>query len=460
MSSRCYVCDCGSLIACGGMPDPKHILVVDDDPVALQLIERILSRGHPGVRVTCLGDGSQALAFLARASVDLIITDLVMPEVGGLELLLYIAQRKLSVPLLVVSGHDTPSSETRSLAGGAIEFFAKPLHPARFLKRVNLLLHDGPLMAPMEVVSLQGLIRIITRERTTCTLRITSTHDQGVLMFLGGSLIDASHGDLRGITAARAILTWTNTTIGLEQHHRPRRRTIDVPLSELLGESVRPVSHFMPATIHGRPSPHLGPSQAADVRKPALPLPPRTANIPRIVKLPTPIDPTPLPPPPPSAIPALVIAPAISPQIWTPADPAAANVNDIIATVVQPSPTRARLDAMLAETIKIDGAIGVAIADWRTRQCLGVAGKSTQPDLKLLAQGTCEVIQATMRVLQHLGLPESIHDMLTTFPEQVHVLRLLPSHHHLLLYLAIDKTMGNLALARRQLAQLEPLLCA
>ena len=122
---------------------PPHILFVDDELAAQRHVEKMLRAGIPGVRVTCAGDGAQALAVIDRGPIDLLITDLEMPVLDGIELLLQVARRGLLVPLLVVTGHGSPASERRALSSGAIEYFEKPIRPESFIRCVVELLLRG-----------------------------------------------------------------------------------------------------------------------------------------------------------------------------------------------------------------------------------------------------------------------------------------------------------------------------
>ena len=61
----------------------RHILVVDDEPQVLRLLSLVLSRG--GYRVSAAGTGHRALELLRRDPVDLVLTDIFMPDMDGLE---------------------------------------------------------------------------------------------------------------------------------------------------------------------------------------------------------------------------------------------------------------------------------------------------------------------------------------------------------------------------------------
>ena len=240
--------------------DHKHVLFVDDDPVSRRLVEKVLRAGVPGARVTCVEDGAQALALLDREAVDLLITDVAMPVLGGIELILQVMRRRLSISLLVVSGQRDPQAESRALECGALAFFEKPVQAEPFLACVCKLLTAESRPAPLEVVSLAGLTRIIHMERRTCALRVTMPGAQGLLMFVAGELVGAHQGELEGLAAALRMLAWDAPSVALEPLVRACKRTIDVSLAELLRR----------ASAHRRSSPGV---VAAKVQPPTLPGP-------------------------------------------------------------------------------------------------------------------------------------------------------------------------------------------
>lgn len=215
-------------------PASKHVLFVDDEPVSCHVAERILRTGIPNIRVTCAANGAEALEILDREPVDLLITDLAMPVLDGIELLLAVAHRRLLIPLLVVSGHKSPLNETLAFSSGAVEYFEKPLRPDPFLHCASRLLFEKPHRGQLEVISLVGILRMIEMERKTCSLRVTSAISQGALMFADGDLVDARQGVLHGLPAAMAILAWPDVTITLDTDAPTRAPTIRVRVRELL----------------------------------------------------------------------------------------------------------------------------------------------------------------------------------------------------------------------------------
>ena len=113
----------------------------------------------------------------------------------------------------------------------------------------------------------------------------------------------------------------------------------------------------------------------------------------------------------------------------------------------------------LQEALTLDGALGVALGDWKTGMCLGSAGTDTPAfplaHLELAIAGNTEVIRAKLRVARSLQFKDRIEDILITLTTQYHLMRLTQSIDGLFFYLALDREKGNLALARMKLIQLE-----
>jgi hypothetical protein len=116
------------------------------------------------------------------------------------------------------------------------------------------------------------------------------------------------------------------------------------------------------------------------------------------------------------------------------------------------------IEAALKEAMNIDGAVGACLVDWESGMSLGAAGGGKYLDLDVAAAGNTEVIRAKMRTMESLRLDDSIEDILITLSKQYHLIRLLRnsrSEQGLFLYLVLDRTRANLALARHALKRIE-----
>ncbi|WP_035850796.1 hypothetical protein [Kitasatospora azatica] len=116
----------------------------------------------------------------------------------------------------------------------------------------------------------------------------------------------------------------------------------------------------------------------------------------------------------------------------------------------------AETDIALKEAMTIEGALGVALVDYGSGMALGVLGGAGL-DLTVAAAGNTDLVRAKMRTMEMLGLPGGIEDILVTLTKQYHLIRPLTSRsgQGLFLYLALDRSRANLAMARHRLKQVE-----
>jgi hypothetical protein len=118
-----------------------------------------------------------------------------------------------------------------------------------------------------------------------------------------------------------------------------------------------------------------------------------------------------------------------------------------------------KLQDSLVKALTVEGALGVALGDWKTGMCLGFKGTNTpafpEKDLELAVAGNTEVIRAKMRVAESLKLKDGIEEILIILDTQYHLVRLSKSINGLFFYLVLDREKGNLAFARIKLNQIE-----
>ncbi len=124
----------------------KHILVVDDDPAILKFLSANLrARGYE-VSLAC--SGLEALEILERNFVDLIILDIMMPKLDGIEVCRRVREWS-QVPIIVLSARGDEKSKVESLEQGADDYLTKPFSIAELLARIKVALrHSETLRTP------------------------------------------------------------------------------------------------------------------------------------------------------------------------------------------------------------------------------------------------------------------------------------------------------------------------
>jgi CheY-like chemotaxis protein len=125
--------------ALAGMPPqvsaPSNVLVLEDDADTQTLLQLILEKN--GYAVTIVGDGIEALMQLGRQHFDLILSDVNMPNMNGVQLLEIANQKDLQVPVIFLTADDSEECEQKCLELGAIDYIKKPIKKDIVLLRVK-----------------------------------------------------------------------------------------------------------------------------------------------------------------------------------------------------------------------------------------------------------------------------------------------------------------------------------
>lgn len=111
------------------------------------------------------------------------------------------------------------------------------------------------------------------------------------------------------------------------------------------------------------------------------------------------------------------------------------------------------INESIKSLLDIGGAIGACIVDYTSGMTLGAEGSGV--DLELAAAGNTEVVKAKMNTMKTLGISGDIEDILITLDSQFHIIKPSQKHHGLFIYLVLNRATSNLALARRQVQQIE-----
>ena len=166
-----------------------QILLVDDEAIALTNLTHVLQR--EGYEVTACRDGEAALAALKRAEFDLVLTDLKMPGVDGMEVLREVRASHPDVPVIMITGYATLNSAVEAMKAGAYHYIAKPfrLSEAREVVRSALELRRVKVEnreLRLRVEQLQNPHTLITQDlgmqRLLETARQIATTDSSIVI--------------------------------------------------------------------------------------------------------------------------------------------------------------------------------------------------------------------------------------------------------------------------------------
>jgi len=103
---------------------PIQSLIVDDDRSIGEILKELVSRS--GVSVEAFGDGQDAIEFIKRQPVDIVITDLMMPKVGGLEILHFAKNTNPDSVVIIITGYASLETAIEAVREGAYDYIKKP----------------------------------------------------------------------------------------------------------------------------------------------------------------------------------------------------------------------------------------------------------------------------------------------------------------------------------------------
>jgi two-component system chemotaxis response regulator CheY len=119
-----------------------HILIVEDSPTMRSLVVSALEDLRTPVKITEAASGFEALRELPRGEYDLIVTDINMPDINGLELISFVKRNAAyrSIPLLIISTEGSERDREKGLGLGADAYLVKPFDPEQLRRTARELL--------------------------------------------------------------------------------------------------------------------------------------------------------------------------------------------------------------------------------------------------------------------------------------------------------------------------------
>jgi CheY-like chemotaxis protein len=226
------------------MDAPHKILILDDDADWLELCRDIFAQLPSKPEVRTATSSSRALGMLDSEPFRLLICDLKMPRMDGLQVLTVVRRRFPELRTVVLSGLEDEEFRSRAYALGVDLFWLKTdmqRDSKMFMDCLESLLGrdtDGGFRG----IQSKGLMDIIQMEclsRSSTVLRITRGPLVAKLWFQNGELFDAEADGACGEAAFRRILAWKSGTFENLPAEPDRQRTINKPINALLLESAQ-----------------------------------------------------------------------------------------------------------------------------------------------------------------------------------------------------------------------------
>jgi CheY-like chemotaxis protein len=226
------------------MENQHKILVLDDDPDWLELSREMLSQLPSKPEIRTATSGKRALAMLDAEPFRLLICDLKMPRIDGLQVLAIVRRRFPELRTVVLSALEDEDFRSRAYALGVDLFWLKiemQRNSQMYFDCLESLMgrdQEGGFRG-IQSKNLMDIIQMECLTRSSTVLRITRGSLVARLWIQDGELTDAEAEGARGEAAFRRILTWKSGTFENLPSEPKRERTITKPVNALLLESAQ-----------------------------------------------------------------------------------------------------------------------------------------------------------------------------------------------------------------------------
>jgi DNA-binding NtrC family response regulator len=141
----------------------KKVLVIDDEQIVLNSVTKILGQGDYEVETT--QSGRQGLEWGLNKRYDIVLTDVRMPDIGGMLVLRDIKRAKPALPVIIITGYANVQTAVQAMKLGAADYIEKPFSPEQLLKALDMAIENAATRIPEQQVPVhkEEILRVLER---------------------------------------------------------------------------------------------------------------------------------------------------------------------------------------------------------------------------------------------------------------------------------------------------------
>ena len=216
------------------------ILVVDDEVEYAKILKRSLESDDRYI-VSTAHNGLEALDIIDKEAMDMMILDLTMPVMDGIQLLTELHNRNIWLPVLILTGKRIDERDKPYQDFGIVEFMNKPANMDELRIKLKKILDARANRDVIHGLSLTTMLQVLEMERKTGVLTINLGEKDGRIFFKNGIIADI---EVKGLTPKQAMqecLKFDNSErqISIEYVEHRKENRINKSLTEILLDSTR-----------------------------------------------------------------------------------------------------------------------------------------------------------------------------------------------------------------------------
>lgn len=218
----------------------KKILIVDDEEDMVWSLQQNLNNDLLQADILTASSGEEALPILSANHIDLVLSDIRMPGMSGLDLLLKIKNRFPYTQVIIMTAFPSHGFKKEALLRGSLHFVEKPFDIKELRDLIRFALREeNTFKGTVTGIGLTDIIQINCLSRTTSALRVKEGDDSGVIYFQEGQVVHAICGELEGEDAFFRILEFRGGLLDSSTYTDLPEHTIDTPMEALIFEVAR-----------------------------------------------------------------------------------------------------------------------------------------------------------------------------------------------------------------------------
>jgi DNA-binding response OmpR family regulator len=187
----------------------KKVLIVDDEETLTWSMAKSLSKDKDKYEVMIANNGKEALNLLKMNKIDLVISDIRMPDINGLDLLVRIKKEHPETKVIIMTAYGSSDVQKEANRRGSLFYVEKPFEISDIRKIIiDLIGRKKGFQGKVFGLQLTDIIQMNCLSRVTAALTITKDGERGVIFLNEGEIVHAECGEEKGTDAFYRILSW------------------------------------------------------------------------------------------------------------------------------------------------------------------------------------------------------------------------------------------------------------
>ena len=218
----------------------KKVLIIDDEETLTWSMSKSLSKDRDKYEVMIANNGKEALNLLKKSEVDLVISDIRMPDINGLDLLVRIKKEYPQTKVIIMTAYGSSDVQKGAKRRGSLYYIEKPFEINDIRKIIiDLIGKKKGFRGKVVGLQLTDVIQMNCLSRLTTALTISRDGERGTIYLNEGEVIHAECGEQRGTEAFYYILSWQEGEFISNVGVNPPLQTIYQNWEHLLVEAMR-----------------------------------------------------------------------------------------------------------------------------------------------------------------------------------------------------------------------------